>query len=117
MMNALSSNGMLTSFAFWWHLHALFILLTLVGTLTFVVWALRSLSKDSLKTLSLWLLGLGVVGVLLTAPMAAMGFRWFSRQWRMDVGMGGTMMGQQDGSAMMDKVQQRRMMREERREQ
>ena len=48
-------------------LHFLLGLLLLVGIVLFTVWAIKYLSKDSLKKLCLWFLAIGIIGTLLTA--------------------------------------------------
>ncbi len=59
----------LASFAFWFYVHKIFLLASLVGVILFVVWAVKNVPKDQLKKLSLWLIVLGLLGALLTAPV------------------------------------------------
>lgn len=56
------------------HMHALFCLLVLIGIVLFVVWAARFLNRGQMKTLVIWLLTIGVIGMLLTTPFAGVGF-------------------------------------------
>jgi hypothetical protein len=99
MMNMMSygwSSG-IGSLAFWLHIHWFFGLTFLGGGFLFLLWASRSLGKESLKSLSLWLLATGLVGALLTAPMGALGWQLFMGQWK--------------GGPMMDRGAAREMMR------
>ncbi|MDD5624053.1 MAG: hypothetical protein PHI23_05095, partial [Candidatus Peribacteraceae bacterium] len=54
-------------------IHFFFGVVALTGLVLFIVWAGKNLKKESLKTLSIWLIVLGVLGALLTFPMAAGG--------------------------------------------
>ena len=79
MMNMMySTTGMtgIGSGSFWLHLHGLFGALTIVGFVLLTAWALKNLSGAALKSVTLWLLGIGIIGVLLTAPFAANSFQW-----------------------------------------
>lgn len=61
-MTGYSSYGL----AFGWHLHHVFVAITLVGAILFVLWASR-LKPTELKKLVTWSLIIGVVGMLLTS--------------------------------------------------
>lgn len=91
MMNTIGMSG-IGAFAFWLHVHWFFGLVVLVGGILFLVWALRNLQGSKLKTLALWLVGIGVIGALVTAPFGALGFKWFMREFRGEVMVQGQMM-------------------------
>jgi hypothetical protein len=55
--------------AFWMHVHCIAAVVAIVGAIFFFIWALRHLSGNGLRTLSLIMLGGGLVVALLTAPM------------------------------------------------
>lgn len=56
-------------------LHMIFCLAILVGIVLFIVWAAKSMSKDNLKTLFIWLLIVGILGAIVTLPLSLGGFR------------------------------------------
>lgn len=68
----------ISSLAFWFHVHLFFGLPLITGVVLFIVWASRNVAKGDLKKLSLWLIAVGVVGALLTAPVAS-GFKMMLR--------------------------------------
>ena len=59
------------------HLHALFGFMAIIGGIFFTVWGLKNVHGKDLKKLSLWLLVIGVIGILLTAPFAGLFFERF----------------------------------------
>lgn len=63
----------LSSVAFFWCLHAGFVIVSFVGAILFLVWAMR-LKQDQLKKWVLWLLVVGTIGGLLTAQFSFMGW-------------------------------------------
>ncbi|MDD5026048.1 MAG: hypothetical protein PHH13_01585 [Candidatus Peribacteraceae bacterium] len=74
MMNVFSSFGSPLLFA-GSCIHFFFGVVALTGLVLFIVWASKNLKKESLKTLSIWLIVLGILGALLTFPMTAGGLR------------------------------------------
>ncbi|OGJ58893.1 hypothetical protein A2635_01685 [Candidatus Peribacteria bacterium RIFCSPHIGHO2_01_FULL_51_9] len=81
MMNTLGFSEYSSGF-FWVHVHWFFGLFALVGFILLTVWALKFLSAQSLKSLASWLLVVGILGSLLTAPLAATGVQWVMGQWK-----------------------------------
>lgn len=77
MMDLSSSAGIV-----WLHIHWFFGSFAIVGFILLTVWALRSLRKETLKTLTLWLLVIGIVGTLVSAPLAMPGAQWIMQQLR-----------------------------------
>jgi hypothetical protein len=52
-----------------WMLHASFSIIAALGVLFFVVWAVKHLSVQKLKSLWIWFLVIGIIGSLLTCPI------------------------------------------------
>jgi len=77
MMDPSYSAGMV-----WLHIHWFFGSFAIVGFILLTVWALRNLRKETLKTLTLWLLVVGIVGTIVTAPLAMAGAQWIMQQLR-----------------------------------
>lgn len=73
MQDTLLSSDMAA--LFWLHVHWFFTAFSLVGFILLTVWAWRNLPKDKLKSFSIWLLVVGIVGTLATASLASAGFR------------------------------------------
>jgi len=61
-------------------LQMIFGLTLLVGVVLFILWAIKSLSKDDLKRWALWLLVIGLLGLLFTSS-------WFGRYPNMNDGI------------------------------
>ena len=81
MMNRLPLSEMGAG-VFWLHVHFFFGIFALVGFILLTVWALKFLSASSLKSLSKWLLIIGILGALLSAPLAAPGVHWKINEWK-----------------------------------
>lgn len=64
-----------------WCLHGLFCLALFIGVILFVVWASKHLNKKGLKKLVIWLLAIGLVGLLITAPFANRHFKDTMGKW------------------------------------
>ena len=99
-----SSTGM-TGFGsgwFWLHLHWFFGAFAIVGFILLTVWAIKNLSGDKLKSVTMWLLGIGIVGTLATAPFAANGFQWMMGARHGGYGLKGGMMNNSMMMQMMD---------------
>jgi hypothetical protein len=62
-------------FAFWQHVHWIFVFTTIVGLILFLRWAFENLKKDNLKQWVIWLLIVGGVGMLLTSSFGKSGYR------------------------------------------
>lgn len=109
MMNAMNTTGMagIGSGLFWLHLHWIFVGFAIVGFVLLTVWALRTLKGNHLRSLMLWLLTVGIIGTLVTAPLAAGGFRWMAGARHGGTGLDGT--GGMKGM-MMDSQMMMRMM-------
>ncbi|TSC78787.1 MAG: hypothetical protein G01um101425_946 [Candidatus Peregrinibacteria bacterium Gr01-1014_25] len=60
------------------HLHWFFGVAALLGVILFLVWAIRTLNGPGMKRWALWFMIIGVIGSLVTAPLAAPGFFWFA---------------------------------------
>lgn len=56
------------------HVHFLFGALLFVGGVLFVIWAVKYLKEGPLKNWALWLVVLGILGVLLTSGFGLAGF-------------------------------------------
>jgi hypothetical protein len=56
-------------------LHGLFMLAALVGLIFLIIYAVKHLSRDHMKSLIIWLLAVGLVGALFTTPFARGSFR------------------------------------------
>ncbi|MGE3278234.1 MAG: hypothetical protein AB7J40_00210 [Candidatus Altimarinota bacterium] len=69
------------------HLHLIFVGITLVGGILFLSWALK-MKVDELKRWTLWLLVVGILGVLLTSAFSGFG-------WKMKKMTGGMMHGEE----------------------
>lgn len=77
MMSFYSSSSPL---AIGWCLHAGFVIASLVGVVLFIIWAMK-LKQDQLKQWIIWLLVIGTIGGLLTAPFSFMGWRGMMGNW------------------------------------
>lgn len=62
------------------HAQTFFALVTIVGLVLIIVWGARFANREQLKHAITWLLMLGIVGMLITLPLARLGSRWMS--WR-----------------------------------
>jgi len=58
---------------FGWALHCLFGLALFVGIVLFIVWAAQNLNKKALGKLVIWLIAVGLVGILLTSCLTPWG--------------------------------------------
>jgi hypothetical protein len=94
MMNTFPSTGMtgLGSGMFALHLHWFFGAFAIVGFILLTVWALKNLSGEKLKSFTMWILVIGIIGTLLTAPFAAKGIQWMVGAWHGNYGMKHSMM-------------------------
>ena len=86
MWNTIGMTG-IGSGMFWLHLHWIFGGFAIVGFILLTVWALKNLTGDKLKTTTMWILAIGIIGTLITAPFAATGFQWMVNSWRGGGGM------------------------------
>jgi len=82
-MNDITTNGFAEPGAamFWLHLHWFFGAFAIVGFILLTVWAVKKLSDEKLKSFTIWLLVIGIVGTLLTAPLAFSGFQQMAYSW------------------------------------
>ena len=85
-----------------WCLHAGFVLVSFVGGILFISWAMK-LKPDQLKKWVMWLLIVGVLGSLITASYSFMGWKSMMLQngngyWNM---MGGQGMMNFDGKSVI----------------
>lgn len=55
--------------------HGLMILILLVGLVLFAIWAAKDLKEKSLMTMSIILIGLGILGILFTSGWGYGGFK------------------------------------------
>jgi|CXWL01.1.fsa_nt_gi hypothetical protein len=69
MMSTISSPWMAIGLG----LHCIFGAIALIGAILFVMWAMK-MKADELKQWVKWLLIVGVVGLLISAPLAHRGF-------------------------------------------
>ena len=97
MMNMMSSIGFsgIGFGMFWLHLHWFFGAFAIVGFIFLVVWGLKHLNAHNLKSVAMGLLTIGIVGSLLTAPLAAFDLKSVMSVWgnRYNMnGIGGPMM-------------------------
>ena len=60
-----------------WVLHWAFGTLWIVGVILFLAWAIKYLSAEKLKSWSIWLFVIGLIGAILTAPFSLAGWQWF----------------------------------------
>ncbi len=100
MMSTTSMTGVGTGM-FWLHLHWIFGGFAIVGFILLTVWAYKNLSGDKLKSATMWILAIGIIGTLVTAPFAASGFQWMMSTSRGGNGTGHMM----DGSHMQQMMQ------------
>jgi len=56
------------------HLHMIFVGVTFVGGILFISWALK-MKADEIKRWTLWLLVVGILGVLVTSGFSGLGWR------------------------------------------
>lgn len=93
MMNGMTTIGFAGpgTAMFWLHLHWFFGAFAIVGFILLTVWAAKKLSAENLKSFTIWLLVIGIVGTLLTAPLAFSGFQRMANSW--NGGYGNHMMG------------------------
>jgi len=56
-----------------WALHCLFALALFLGLVLFVVWAAKTLKGKDLKKLVIWLLAIGLIGMILTSFLTPWG--------------------------------------------
>lgn len=75
-------DGMSPMLALGWHTHAMFGLALFIGLVLFVAWAIKHLKKDVLGKWVLWLVVIGLVGMLLTAPFAWQGMNHKMDNWK-----------------------------------
>ncbi|MCA9371130.1 MAG: hypothetical protein KC680_04185 [Candidatus Peregrinibacteria bacterium] len=57
------------------HAHMFFASFAIVGFILLTFWALKNLQKDKLKSAAVWLLVVGILGTLVTAPLATKGWK------------------------------------------
>lgn len=57
-----------------WHIHMLLGVVLTVGLVLFVIWAYKALKPDQLAIWALWLIIVGIVGILLTST-------WGGKAW------------------------------------
>lgn len=62
---------------FWMHLHFIFVLMALSGFILLIFWGVKHLKSKQLQWLVTWLLTIGLVGLLVTAPFAPK-MKWHS---------------------------------------
>jgi phosphoglycerol transferase MdoB-like AlkP superfamily enzyme len=70
MMNSFSS------LPFGWHIHWIFISISVIGVVLFIRWAFVALDKNSLKNWSALLIIVGVLGMLLTGLWGLEGMQY-----------------------------------------
>jgi hypothetical protein len=102
MFNAMSISGLSVV---WLHIHWFFAVTALVGFVLITVWAMKHLSGEKLKITAISVLAAGIVGALLTAPLAVSGLRTVHAS---KSGMECKMMGSV-GNSMMTQMMQRMM--------
>ena len=75
MMHSLNSTGMsgTGTTMFLLHFHWIFISFVIVGFILLTSWALKNLTGKQLQSLAIWILTIGILGSLITAPFAAKG--------------------------------------------
>jgi hypothetical protein len=73
MMNSMNTSGFSSISLVLLHLHWFFGAFAIIGLILLTVFAIRSLRKEQLKTLTIWLLVVGIAGSLLTAPFSPLG--------------------------------------------
>jgi len=61
---------------FGWHFHWIFIGLFLVGAIFFIRWAFTALNKEQIRNLAIWLIVIGVLGMVLTSAWGFEGMRY-----------------------------------------
>lgn len=74
-MNNVFSNNV----AWGWHLHLILGGALFLGVVFLVIWAVRFMSKKELTNWTLWLIVLGIIGVLLTAGFGFNGWKQMMR--------------------------------------
>jgi hypothetical protein len=58
----------------WLHIHWFFVALAMFGFLAGLIWLIKHASKKEFKQIFAWTAGIGVIGLLLTAPLALSGW-------------------------------------------
>lgn len=79
-MNNVFSNEI----AWGWHIHIIFGGTLLVGAILLIIWAAKFMSKKALQNWTIWLIVIGVIGVLLTAGL---GFNGWKEMMRLNNGL------------------------------
>lgn len=89
-----------SSIALGWCVHAGFVIVSFVGGILFISWAMK-LKPDQLKKWVMWLLVVGILGSLLTSSYSFMGWKTMMRGGQ-DMMMNGSMMNEimKDGMMM-----------------
>ncbi|MBU2213561.1 hypothetical protein KKC44_02040 [Patescibacteria group bacterium] len=67
MYSSAFAGSRMGSFLPFFQFHMLFMTVLVLGIIFFIVWASKNLSKDKLKMLWVWLIGIGIIGCLLTS--------------------------------------------------
>lgn len=75
MMNTVFANNA----AWGWHLHIILGGALFLGVVFLVIWAIKFMSKKELMNWTLWLIVLGIIGVLLTAGLGFNGWKQMMR--------------------------------------
>lgn len=113
MMN-FSSIGIGTGIGFggWFgfHLHMMFCVLTFIGVILFIAWAVKHLKKKQLGTLVAWVIGVGIVGMLLTSLFGFGGFNRYGGMHDFDNmdewGVGGLSNSENFGEQMLEEMEE-----------
>lgn len=89
MMNMINTTGMngMGLGIIWLHVHWFFGGFAIVGFILLIIWAAKHLSDKPLKSLTIWLLTVGIIGTLITAVPAMSGFQRMMSVWRGADGM------------------------------
>lgn len=66
----------------WLQLHCFFGVFVIAGAILLIIWAVKYLSGNALKSLTIWLLIIGIIGSLLTTIPAMNGVKNLIGAWR-----------------------------------
>lgn len=62
---------------FFWFLHWIAGTLWISAIILLIAWAIKNLAAEKLKSTAMWMLGIGLIVAVLTAPASIAGWRWF----------------------------------------
>lgn len=60
-------NAGVPGLAYGWHIHGFFGLMSLIGAILLIILAVRTMDKKELRTWTIWLIAIGIIGTILTS--------------------------------------------------